>query len=83
MTAKRSLALLLSTPLFIVVVLLYTPIAFAAAILISPLIALMDAIDVLNGKESMFWNTMIQFTFVGTLLWMELVGIRPPRWMEF
>ena len=47
-----------------------------------PLWGLMDLIAILRGKDSYIFGMMITVLFMGISMWMDMVDIKQPAWMD-
>jgi hypothetical protein len=50
--------------------------------LLAPIWGLMDLIYILRGKNSIFLRTIFGVSIMGIVLWIDLIGLDKPRWMQ-
>jgi hypothetical protein len=79
---RRVLIYVLSLPFFVVFVgfdIVKAPIILVVCL---PLVGLLDLIGLLRGEDSIFLATLGPLFFLGTTVWMDMVGVERPRWLE-
>ena len=80
--ARTIAAIVLSLP-FLLLFVAFDLAKLPVLIVLSPLWGLMDLISWLRGEELelLLFPMLCEMSVMGISLWMELVGIRQPRWM--
>lgn len=78
---KKFLIYLLLIP-FLIILLLWDLVKIPIIIIISPIWLLISIIYWLKGDEFEFFIFIRFALFMGIMIWMEMVGINIPKWMD-
>jgi hypothetical protein len=78
---RKICIVVLSIP-FLIFGIIFDLIKLPILIVLSPILLVMDLIDILKGQGSYFISTMLSLIFMGFTMWADMVDLPIPSWMD-